>query len=80
MVQLLQIAEMRNSPVGALTFGIELPNGKVAYPAAPTWIAYAGDHQHCMDDIPIAITTHRCRLLPAPFGPAPCPVWYDARL
>ena len=59
-MQLLQIAEMRNSPVGALTFGIELPNGKVAYPAAPTWIAYAGDHQHCMDDIPIAITTHRC--------------------
>jgi len=55
----MQIAEMRNSPIGALTFGIELPNGKVAYPSAPTWIAYAGDHQHCMDDIPIAITTHR---------------------
>lgn len=56
--QLLKIAEIRNSPVRALTFGIELPNDKVAFPSAPTWIAYAGDHQHCMNDIPVAIATN----------------------
>lgn len=48
---------MQNSPVRALTFGIELPNEKMAFPSAPTWVAYAGDHQHCMDDIPVALST-----------------------
>lgn len=56
-LQLLKIAELRNSPIAALTFGVELPTGKVAYPSAPTWIAYAGDHQRCLDHIPIAIST-----------------------
>ena len=55
--QLLKIAELRHSPVGALTFGAELPIGKVAYPSAPTWIAYAGDHQRCLDQIPVAVST-----------------------
>ena len=57
MPQLLKIAELRHSPVGALTFGVELPIGKVAYPSAPTWIAYAGDHQRCLDQIPVAVST-----------------------
>ena len=56
-MQLVKVAELRDSPIGALTFGIELPIGKVAYPSAPTWIAYAGDHQRCLDHIPIAIST-----------------------
>lgn len=56
-LQLIKIAELRGSPIGALTFGVELPIGKVAYPTAPTWIAYAGDHQRCLDNIPIAIST-----------------------
>ena len=55
-MQLLKIAEMRNSPATALAFGIELPKGKVSLPASPTWIAYAGDHQHCMEDVPVALT------------------------
>ena len=27
--------------VSALTFGVELPNGKEAYPMGPTWLLYA---------------------------------------
>lgn len=58
---MLRIAELRDSPVTALAFGIELPTGKTALPAAPTWIAYGGDHQHCLDNVPVAITRqHFC--------------------
>ena len=41
----------------ALAFGVELPKGKVSLPAPPTWIAYAGDHQHCMENVPVALST-----------------------
>ena len=29
---------------------------QTAYPSAPTWMMYAGDHTHCMNSIPIAIS------------------------
>ena len=28
---------------------------QVSLPTSPTWIAYKGDHQNCLDVVPIAI-------------------------
>ena len=43
------------SSVGALTFGAQLPTGKVSYPTSPSWMIYAGDDSKCLDNIPILI-------------------------
>ena len=29
---------------------------QVAFASAPTWMVYAGDHEHCMDSIPLAVS------------------------
>ena len=41
--------------MGALAFGVELPNGKQAYPTSPSWMLYGGDDAHCMDNVPVLI-------------------------
>jgi len=45
----------RNNKLGALAFGVELPNGKQAYPTSPSWMLYGGDDAHCMDNVPVLI-------------------------
>ena len=45
----------RNNRLGALAFGVELPNGKQAYPTSPSWMLYGGDDAHCMDNVPVLI-------------------------
>ena len=42
LVELLNVAELRGGPIGALTFGANIPaladgNPRTAYPTAPTW-------------------------------------------
>lgn len=48
-------ALQRNNKLGALAFGVELPNGKQAFPTSPSWILYGGDDAHCMDNVPVLI-------------------------
>lgn len=48
-------AMQRNNKLGALAFGVELPNGKQAYPTSPSWMLYGGDDAHCMDNVPVLI-------------------------
>lgn len=41
--------------VGALTFGVRLPNLKLAYGSSPTWVLYGGDATTCADSVPVLI-------------------------
>lgn len=51
----MQANTLADNGIGALSFGIKLPDGRLAYPTAPTWIAYGGDDSHCYDNIPVLI-------------------------
>lgn len=50
-----QASEAAQTGIGAWTFGVKLPNDKLAYANAPTWMLYGGDDAHCLTDIPILI-------------------------
>ena len=39
--------------VGALSFGVELPGGQLAFPTGPTWELYSGDDAKCMESVPL---------------------------
>ena len=51
----LQASELAGSGITAWTFGVALPNGKLAYAAAPTWMLYGGEGMHCFEDIPVLV-------------------------
>ena len=41
--------------LGALAFGAVLPDGKHSFPTSPTWMMYAGDDTHCIENVPVLI-------------------------
>ena len=51
----MQAAVLSSNGVGALSFGVKLPDGRLAFPTAPTWMAYGGVETKCWENIPVLI-------------------------
>ena len=41
--------------VGALSFGVELAGGQLAFPTGPTWHLYSGDDANCLESVPLLL-------------------------
>ena len=62
----LQIAQVVKNGIGAMTFGVQLPHGRLSFPTAPTWMLYTGNDTRCLHNIPILIERQCfCRVFPA---------------
>ena len=46
----------RGNKLGAVVFGAVLPNGKHSFPTSPTWMLYAGNDTHCIENVPLLIS------------------------
>eukprot|EP00884_Botryococcus_braunii_P006739 jgi/Botrbrau1/16066/Bobra.7_2s0037.1 len=59
MAELLYTNGVRQTDIGAFTFGVELPTGQVSFPTAPTWALYSGRRQdaYCFEDVPMVLQT-----------------------
>ncbi|KAK9813475.1 hypothetical protein WJX73_001034 [Symbiochloris irregularis] len=54
--RLLWLTQRKHDGIGALTFGTHLPNNRVAFASSPSYMYYDGDHEKCMDLVPIALS------------------------
>lgn len=50
-----QVGAALDNGVGALTFGVELPGGKLSWPTGPTWLLYGADDSHCLESHPLLL-------------------------
>ena len=51
----VQVGAHLEDGIGALTFGVQLPDCTLSFPTAPGWILYTGNATNCLEDMPVVI-------------------------